>query len=153
MRIERQPPVLSAAAMITFGLINFLWVLVFAKGSFISQKFHKTSTWFSMWLVIAVLGVVFSRAESFGHTGSGQLDIAANRLINMFPVMYGGMIFGYREKKKGFLRLMGILAVKSASGTFVWRRHLHGPFGSCPYDSFDNRNKKRLGMERKERNF
>ena len=116
LRIERQPPVLSAAAMITFGLINFLWVLVFAKGSFISQKFHKTSTWFSMWLVIAVLGVVFSRAESFGHTGSGQLDIAANRLINMFPAMYGGMIFGYREKKKGFLRLMGILAVNLLLG-------------------------------------
>ena len=41
LRIERQPPVLSAAAMITFGLINFLWVLVFAKEVLFPRNFIK----------------------------------------------------------------------------------------------------------------
>ena len=34
LRIERQSPVFSAAAMLLFGLINFLWMLMFAAKSF-----------------------------------------------------------------------------------------------------------------------
>ena len=56
LRVERQSLVISVVAMLMFGLINFLWMLMFAARSFFSQKFHKASTWFVMWLSIAVLG-------------------------------------------------------------------------------------------------
>ena len=115
LRIERQSPVFSTAAMLLFGLINFLWMLMFAAKSFFSQKFHEASTWFGMWLSIAVLGAVFwgvgiSGAETFGRTSPEVLQRAASMLITMLPAMYVGMIFGYREKKKGFARLMAIFA-------------------------------------------
>lgn len=80
-----------------------------------SQKFHKASTWFVMWLSIAVLGVVFggtgiSGTERAGLTSPEVLQRMASMLITMLPAIYGGMIFGYREKKKGFARLMAIFA-------------------------------------------
>lgn len=115
LRIERQSPVFSTVAMVMFGLINFLWMLMFAARSFFSQKFHKASTWFVMWLSIAVLGVVFggtgiSGTERAGLTSPEVLQRMASMLITMLPAIYGGMIFGYREKKKGFARLMAIFA-------------------------------------------
>ena len=36
LRIERQSPVFSAAVMLLFGLINFLWMLMFAAKNFFS---------------------------------------------------------------------------------------------------------------------
>ena len=124
LRIERQSPVFSAAAMLLFGLINFLWMLMFAAKSFFSQKFHEASTWFGMWLSIAVLGAVFggvgiSGEETFGRTSPEVLQRAASMLIIMLPAMYGGMIFGYREKKKGFLRLMVMFAADLLLGLLI----------------------------------
>ena len=124
LRIERQSPVFSTAAMLLFGLINFLWMLMFAAKSFFSQKFHEASTWFGMWLSIAVLGAVFggvgiSGAETFGRTSPEVLQRAASMLIIMLPAMYGGMIFGYREKKKGFLRLMVMFAADLLLGLLI----------------------------------
>ena len=115
LRVERQSLVISVVAMLMFGLINFLWMLMFAARSFFSQKFHKASTWFVMWLSIAVLGVVFggtgiSGTERAGLTSPEVLQRMASMLITMLPAIYGGMIFGYREKKKGFARLMAIFA-------------------------------------------
>lgn len=124
LKIERQSPVFSTVAMLMFGLINFLWMLMFAAGSFLSQKFHKASTWFSMWLSIAGLGAVFggvgiNGAERFGLTSPGVLQRVAAMLITMFPAMYGGMIFGYRNKKKGFQRLMFIFAADLFLGFLI----------------------------------
>ena len=73
LRIERQPAVFSTVAMIMFGLIDFLWMLMFATRSFFSHKFHEASTWFCMLLSIAILGAVFggtgiSGAERVGLT-------------------------------------------------------------------------------------
>ena len=50
IRVEERPFVFSSVAMSLFALINFFWMLMYAKRSFFSQKFHKTSTWLSMWL-------------------------------------------------------------------------------------------------------
>ena len=124
LRIERQPAVFSTVAMIMFGLIDFLWMLMFATRSFFSHKFHEASTWFSMWLSIAILGAVFggtgiSVAERVGLTSPEVLQRMASMLITMFPAMYGGMVFGYREKKKGFLKLMVIFAADLLLGLLI----------------------------------
>ena len=124
LRIERQPTVFSTVAMIMFGLIDFLWMLMFATRSFFSHKFHEASTWFSMWLSIAILGAVFggtgiSVAERVGLTSPEVLQRMASMLITMFPAMYGGMVFGYREKKKGFLKLMVIFAADLLLGLLI----------------------------------
>lgn len=124
LRIERQPAVFSTVAMIMFGLIDFLWMLMFATRSFFSHKFHEASTWFSMWLSIAILGAVFggtgiSVAERVVLTSPEVLQRMASMLITMFPAMYGGMVFGYREKKKGFLKLMVIFAADLLLGLLI----------------------------------
>ena len=124
LRIERQPAVFSTVAMIMFGLIDFLWMLMFATRSFFSHKFHEASTWFCMWLSIAILGAVFggtgiSGAERVGLTSPEVLQRMASMLITMFPAMYGGMVFGYREKKKGFLKLMVIFAADLLLGLLI----------------------------------
>ena len=77
-----------------------------------------------MWLSIAVLGAVFggvgiSGAETFGRTSPEVLQRAASMLITMLPAMYGGMIFGYREKKKGFPRLMVMFAADLLLGLLI----------------------------------
>lgn len=50
IRVEERPFVFSSVAMSLFALINFFWMLMYAKRSFFSQNFHKTSTWLGMWL-------------------------------------------------------------------------------------------------------
>lgn len=116
IRVEERPFVFSSVAMSLFALINFFWMLMYAKRSFFSQKFHKTSTWLGMWLTIAVLAAFFKGMEfvAVGNSARNSPEAfqrMACMIATMLPALYGGLVFGWREKKKGFAVLLAIFGV------------------------------------------